>query len=156
MPILPIRYRKSDIDMWAFGSEVRKRRGLRIMVISALERAPKNGAEIMDEVESLTRGWWRPSPGSMYPLLEAMAQEGLIAKNEAGKYELTQKAREELGGAGRGGMHHMRPQTVEEMIQEINDYASYFEDLNKSDKARLDPHKAKLKAAAQRLLASSG
>lgn len=126
------------------------------MVLSVLERSPKNGAEIMDEVESMTRGWWRPSPGSIYPLLEAMTQESLVKKNEAGKYELTQQAREEMGGFYHGGVHHMRPQTIEEMLGEIGGYASYFEDLNKSDKARLDSHRAKIKSVAERLLAVSG
>lgn len=125
------------------------------MVLSALERSPKNGAEIMDEIEAVTRGWWRPSPGSIYPLLEAMTQEGLVTKNAAGKYELSQRAKEEMGWSSHGGMHQGRPQTIEEMLDEISGYASYFEDLDRSDKARLNQHRAKIKSVAQRLSALS-
>ena len=136
---------------WPFGWEIRKRRGLRIWVISMLERTPKNGAEIMDEIESMTRGWWRPSPGSVYPLLEGLVQEGLIKRRDDGKYELTQKAREEIGLPF--GMHGGQPRTIEDMINEIGGYVSYFEDLGRSDKSRIDPHKDKIKSVADRLSA---
>jgi DNA-binding PadR family transcriptional regulator len=144
------------MGMWAFGWEMRKRRGLRIMVISALERGPRNGAEIIDDIESFTRGWWKPSPGSIYPLLESLVQEGLIAKKEDGRYELTQKARQEIGWSHPGGMHGGRPQSVEDMLAEIGGYVSYFEDLLKSNKARLDPHKARIREITERLSALGG
>lgn len=67
------------MGMWAFG-EMRKRRGLRMWVLTLLERSPRNGAEIMDEMEMMTKGWWRPSPGSVYPLLESLVQEGFIKR----------------------------------------------------------------------------
>ena len=143
------------MGMWSFGWEVRKRRGLRIMVITALERGPRNGAEIIDDVETLTKGWWKPSPGSVYPLLENLAQEGLIVKKEDGRYELTARARQEFGGFGHG-MHGGKPQTVEDMLSEIGGYVSYFEDLARSDKARIEPHKAKIKNLAERLASLGG
>src|SRR5881628_818289 len=61
-----------------------RRRGLRTWIISILANAPKNGAEIMDEIETMTQGWWRPSPGSVYPLLEQMTQEDLLKKRDDG------------------------------------------------------------------------
>ena len=125
------------------------------MVISALERGPRNGAEIIDDIESFTRGWWKPSPGSIYPLLESLAQEGLILKKEDGRYELAPKARQELGWS-HGGMHSGRPQSIDDMLSEIGGYISYFEDLAKSDKARLEPSKAKIKEIAGRLAALGG
>lgn len=137
--------------MWHFGWETKRRRGLRTWVISMLERSPKNGAELMEEIELLTKGWWRPSPGSMYPLLESMVQEQLIRKREDGKYELTQKTKEEFGWPY--GSHGAQPRTVEDMLREIEGYASYFEDLSKSDKARIDAHKERIKDLAERLAA---
>jgi DNA-binding PadR family transcriptional regulator len=134
---------------WPFGWEIRKRRGLRIWVISMLERSPKNGAEIMDEIEMMTKGWWRPSPGSVYPLLEGLVKEELVRKRDDGKYELTQKAREEIGLPL--GMQTGQPRTVEDMINEIGGYVSYFEDLSRSDKSRIDPHKDKIKMLVDRL-----
>jgi DNA-binding PadR family transcriptional regulator len=47
--------------------------------------------EIMDEIENMTQGWWRPSPGSVYPMLDEMVKDGLVKKREDGKYELTAK-----------------------------------------------------------------
>ncbi len=138
--------------MWPpFGWEMRKRRGLRVWIISILERSPKNGAEIMDDIELMSKGWWRPSPGSIYPLLEAMTQEGLIKKNESGKYELTQKTREEIGSPFGMHGHSGRAWTVEDMIREIDGYVSYFEDLAKTDRSRISPYADRLKGLAGRL-----
>lgn len=139
------------MGMWHFGWETKRRRGLRTWVISMLERSPKNGAELMDEIELMTKGWWRPSPGSMYPLLESMVQEQLIRKREDGKYELTQRIKEEFGWPY--GSHGAQPRTVEDMLREIEGYASYFEDLSKSDKARIDAHKERIKDLVERLAA---
>jgi DNA-binding PadR family transcriptional regulator len=140
------------MGMWAFG-EMRKRRGLRMWVITLLERSPKNGAEIMDEMEMMTKGWWRPSPGSVYPLLENLVQEGLIKKREDDRYELTQRTKEEIGWPY--GLHAGQPRTVEDMLKEISGYVSYFEDLTKTDKSRIEPHKDKIKSIAERLAAVS-
>ncbi|NON62393.1 PadR family transcriptional regulator, partial [Acidianus sp. DSM 29099] len=35
------------------------------------------GAEIMDEVERNSLGVWRPSPGSVYPMIRNLESEGL-------------------------------------------------------------------------------
>lgn len=137
--------------MWHFGWETKRRRGLRTWIISMLERSPKNGAELMDEIEVMTKGWWRPSPGSVYPLLESMVQEQLIRKREDGKYELTQKTREEFGWPY--GSHGAQPRTVEDMLREIDGYVSYFEDLARSDTLRIEPHKDRVRNIADRLAA---
>src|ERR1051325_4318880 len=100
------------MGMWPFGWEMRRRRGLRMWVVSMLERSPRNGAEIMDEIELMTKGWWRPSPGSVYPLLESLVQEELIRKREHAKYELPQRGRAEMGCPF--GFHGGQPRPVEE------------------------------------------
>lgn len=130
---------------------MRRRRGLRMWVFSMLERSPKNGAEIMDEIELMTKGWWRPSPGSVYPLLESLVQEGLVRKRDDGKYELSQKGRDEMGWPF--GFHGGQPRTVEDMLKEIGGYVSYFEDLAKSDRSRIDPYKDKIVDVVNRLSA---
>ncbi len=139
------------MNMWHFGWEMRRRRGLRIWVLGLLERSPKNGAELVDEIEMMTKGWWKPSPGSIYPLLENLVQEGLIKKKDDGRYELTQSARQEIGYPF--GPHGGGPRTVEDMINEMNGYASYLEDLSRVDKARIDSHKEKIRKIGERLSA---
>ena len=52
-----------------------------------------NGYEMIGELESRTDGVWRPSPGSIYPTLQALEDEGLIRSNEEGgkrTFELTE------------------------------------------------------------------
>ena len=39
------------------------------------------------------------------------------------------------------------------MLREIEGYASYFEDLTKSDKARIEAHRERIKTLADRLAA---
>jgi DNA-binding PadR family transcriptional regulator len=114
-----------------------------------IKRAPKNGAEIMDEIETMSQGWWRPSPGSVYPLLEELAQDGLIKKREDGRFELTDKGREEVEFPF--GMSPRHPRNVEDMLNEISGYVSYFEDLKKSDRPRIETYRERIKSIEKRL-----
>jgi DNA-binding PadR family transcriptional regulator len=116
-----------------------------------LSRSPKNGAEIMDSVEQMTQGWWRPSPGSIYPLLESMDKEDLIKKRSDGRYELTAKSKAELHWPT--GAPGSPPQSLEGMLQEMNGYTSYFEDLSKSDPTKIESYSRELQRIAERLLA---
>ena len=114
-----------------------------------LEISPKNGAEIMDAMENMSQGLWRPSPGSVYPLLDTMTKEGSIKKREDSKYELTEQGKEEMDWPP--GMRSNRPRTIEEVLDEMNSFVSYFEDLAKSDPAKLLPHKERIKEIQSRL-----
>lgn len=143
------------VGMWHFGWEMRKRRGLRIWVLSILERTPKNGAELIDEIELMSRGWWKPSPGSIYPLLESLLQEGFVKKRDDGRYELTERARQEIGYPF-GMTHGGAPRTVDDMVNELSAYTSYLEDLSKTDKTKLDPYRESIKKIKERLSALSG
>jgi DNA-binding PadR family transcriptional regulator len=108
-----------------------------------------NGAEIMDGIENMSQGWWRPSPGSVYPMLEEMAQDGLIKKRDDGRYELTSKAKEEDEWPFRS--HFTGPRSVDAMLNEINGYISYFEDLTKADPSKLEQYKDKIRTITDRL-----
>src|SRR2546423_1726467 len=123
-----------------------RRRGLRTWIISILANTPKNGAEIMDEIETMTQGWWRPSPGSVYPLLDQMTQEELLKKRDDGRYELTAKAKEELEWPF--GMPGRKAQTVEDMLNEMVGYASYLEDLSRSDRTKIAPYRESIKRSS--------
>ncbi|TMP98712.1 MAG: PadR family transcriptional regulator, partial [Thaumarchaeota archaeon] len=82
--------------MWPFRWMMQRKRGLRMLILSMLSNSPKNGIEIMNEIEAATRGWWRPSPGSIYPLMKDLIGEGLVKRTEDEKYELTDKASEQM------------------------------------------------------------
>lgn len=120
-------------------------------IVSMLSSSPKNGIELINEIEVMSRGWWRPSPGSIYPLLEQLRKEGLIKKREDGRYELTEKAAERLESSF--GPPFRRPLSVDDMIAEIEGYVSYLEDLARSDRSKIAPHVKKLKDFEERLAA---
>jgi DNA-binding PadR family transcriptional regulator len=60
------------------------RRGdIRTAALLLLAEEPRNGYQIMQEVEERSQGEWRPSPGSVYPALQQLEDEGLIRSEEA-------------------------------------------------------------------------
>lgn len=74
---------------------------LRYQVLELLNEKPHSGSEIMNEVEKRTHGVWRPSPGSVYPLLAWLQDNGYIKEvpsEESGvkRYMLTDKGRQLL------------------------------------------------------------
>src|SRR5271166_3078628 len=59
------------------------RRGdIRTAALLLLAEEPRNGYQIMQEVEERSGGVWRPSPGSVYPALQQLEDEGLIRSEE--------------------------------------------------------------------------
>lgn len=49
---------------------------LKYSVLKLLDEKPRSGSEIMSEIESKTEGHWKPSPGSIYPLLAWLQDKG--------------------------------------------------------------------------------
>lgn len=75
----------------------RARRGdIRQAILLLLEEEPRNGYGLMQEVEERSGGAWRPSPGSVYPALSQLEDEGLVEMAESeGRKDFS------LTGAGR-------------------------------------------------------
>jgi DNA-binding PadR family transcriptional regulator len=75
----------------------RARRGdVRAAALLLLEEQPRNGYQLMQEIEDRSGGMWRPSPGSVYPALAQLEDEGLVRSDEgAGRraFELTDEGR---------------------------------------------------------------
>src|SRR3954454_19201335 len=75
----------------------RARRGdVRAALLVLLAEEPRNGYGLMQEIESRSGGAWRPSPGSVYPALQQLEDEGLVrATDAAGRkaFELTDEGR---------------------------------------------------------------
>ena len=95
------------------------RRGiLRTWVFIMLQQEPRNGAEIMNQIELISQGNWRPSPGSIYPLLDQLCKEESISKREDGKYEITEKGKKELEWPHR--MLTKQPRSADDAIEEMN------------------------------------
>ncbi len=90
-------------------------------------RARKNGVEIIDYIERLSYGAWKPSPGSIYPLLSKLTDDGIIKKREDGRYEIVE------GFEPFAGTWQNKRYTVESAITEIDSDISYLEDIRKED-----------------------
>ncbi|MEV7328653.1 PadR family transcriptional regulator [Micromonospora sp. NPDC093244] len=83
-----------------------RRPNVRAAVLALLTERPMHGYEMIQEIDSRTGGAWRPSPGSIYPTLQLLEDEGVIAASteessggrkrftvtEAGQAEATEAA----------------------------------------------------------------
>jgi DNA-binding PadR family transcriptional regulator len=80
-------------------SAPRVRRGdVRAALLALLHEGPQNGYQMIQAVEERSLGVWRPSPGSVYPALQQLEDEGLVAADESGgsrTYHLTGRGREQ-------------------------------------------------------------
>ena len=78
------------------GHRRRMRRGdVRAALLVLLAEEPQTGYGLMGEIEQRSGGAWRPSPGSVYPTLQQLEDEGLVTSGEGeGRqpYELTPRA----------------------------------------------------------------
>ena len=75
-----------------------KRGDIRTILLIALTDGPAHGYELMTRMADKSGGRWKPSPGSVYPGLQALEDEGLVSSNEVdGKkvYELTEAGQTE-------------------------------------------------------------
>ena len=109
---------------WASGPKMRGRRArrsdVRAAALALLAEQPMNGYQIIQEVGERSGGLRRPSPGSVYPALQQLQDEGLIQPEpgETGHrgYVLTDSGREyaaahpdelrapwDVAGGGTGG-----------------------------------------------------
>jgi DNA-binding PadR family transcriptional regulator len=90
---------------------------VRAAVLALLAEKPMHGYQIIQEIEERSAGAWKPSPGSVYPTLQLLTDEGLVSAEESGgrkTYSLTEEGKKqadaadqpapwEAQGAGHGG-----------------------------------------------------
>ncbi|MFD8673286.1 PadR family transcriptional regulator [Streptomyces seoulensis] len=79
------------------GPRGRARRGdVRASILALLKDRPMHGYEMIQEIAERSGGAWKPSPGSVYPTLQLLEDESLIAsESEGGKklFALTEAGR---------------------------------------------------------------
>jgi DNA-binding PadR family transcriptional regulator len=103
-----------------------KRGDVRAAALALLAEGPRNGYQIIQEIAERSGGVWQPSPGSVYPALQQLEDEGLIRAEdlESGRkgFVLTDQGRiymtehadevrapwEAVAGRERGGIREMR------------------------------------------------
>jgi DNA-binding PadR family transcriptional regulator len=86
------------------GGRGRRRRGdVRLAMLMLLAEEPRNGYGLMQAIEERSDGRWRPSPGSVYPALSQLEDEGFVraVEREGGRvFEITDAGRENLAERG--------------------------------------------------------
>jgi DNA-binding PadR family transcriptional regulator len=109
---------------------------VRNLLLAALLTGPGHGYELMQRLEDTSEGRWRPSPGSVYPSLQMLEEQGLVrsAENEGRKvYELTDEGRAQadeqaLGGLsrpdGRGGHNRALREALEQLHLAVRQVAA--------------------------------
>jgi hypothetical protein len=105
-----------------------------------------NGAEMMDEMDRATHGWWRPSPGSIYPLLEELTSEGMVRKRSDGRYELANPSAASGWEWSMGG-----PRTVHDVVVELSGLIRYLDDLKQVDRSSLSEFQKDIEKVADQL-----
>jgi DNA-binding PadR family transcriptional regulator len=113
----------------------RGRRGdVRAAILALLVERPMHGYEIIQEISERSGGLWRPSPGSVYPHLQLLSDEGLVA----------------VTGEGTGGK---RPYglTEEGQAEAAKQEAPPWEDVA----GQLDPQDVELRTAVQQLASAA-
>jgi DNA-binding PadR family transcriptional regulator len=80
-------------------SPVFRHGGLRLYLLKLLDEAPRHGYEVIRLLQDRFLGVYAPSPGTIYPRLARLEEEGLVTHDEVdGRkvYRITDKGREEI------------------------------------------------------------
>lgn len=108
-----------------FGRGRKARRGdIRTAALLLLSEEPRNGYQIMQEVEHRSEGMWRPSPGSVYPALQQLEDEGLIRSEETEGRKLFH-----LTDAGRAAVEKRDPDARAPWEEMSSDYGAKAQEL---------------------------
>ena len=78
---------------------------LRLYLLSLLESGPKHGYELITDLSDRFGGTYRPSPGTVYPRLARLEEEGLVVRVDEERkstYALTDAGRAELRARAAG------------------------------------------------------
>jgi DNA-binding PadR family transcriptional regulator len=68
-----------------FGRGPRAARGnVRAAILLLLEEQPLHGYQLIHEIAERSGGFWRPSPGSIYPAVQGLEDEGLVRVETSG------------------------------------------------------------------------
>lgn len=123
---------------------------LRLYLLSLLQEGPRHGYDIIRALTDRFGGMYRPSPGTIYPRLAALEEEGLVEREEN----------------GRKTIYKITPAGLTELKDRQQDLATLEQDIAESvreraDSARTDVHdsmsglRADLAAAAGRARAEA-
>jgi DNA-binding PadR family transcriptional regulator len=93
---------------------------LRYLILKLLAERPMHGYEVMQELAKESGGVYTPSPGSVYPVLQMLEDQGLVESEEReGKrvYRITE--------AGRAFLSE-NSERVEDVFDRVSDFTDRF------------------------------
>jgi DNA-binding PadR family transcriptional regulator len=103
---MPAHASKASLSCGSLAKPHGAPRGLLIhYILHKIASKPSHGYEILQDIEDRTKGAWRPGPGSTYPILKKLVQEGMIkvdssAREDARRvYHITPRGIEQLKAA---------------------------------------------------------
>jgi DNA-binding PadR family transcriptional regulator len=131
---MPAHRRKVSLSCGLLAKPHGAPRGLLIhYILHKIASKPSHGYEILQDIEDSTKGAWRPGPGSTYPILKKLAQEGMIKADSSARedarriYHITPRGIEQLKAAKQTlADYGQRWQGLRGLISELID-AEYME-----------------------------
>jgi DNA-binding PadR family transcriptional regulator len=103
---------------------------LKYMILELLRDRPMHGYEVMRALEETSGGAYTASPGSVYPTLQSLEDDGYVSSEEAdGRkvYTITEEGREFLAS---------NQDRVEQILHRIADFAKHFSGAPMTDVTR--------------------
>lgn len=98
----------------AFGTQTFRAGFLKLCILRILSEKPLHGYALIKEIENITGCSWKPSPGSVYPALQSLRENGLISLRATGRhrtFEITDLGKDMLAQAVQqvqAGLHNMQ------------------------------------------------
>lgn len=104
-----------------WGDEPRTPRGdIKYILLTLLSEQPRHGYELIKELEARYGGFWKPSPGSVYPTLQLLEEGGyLTSELQEGRrvYTITESGRQLLAEQGDRPNWKQRRQKPENLLE---------------------------------------
>lgn len=72
---------------------------LRLAILKFIDDSPAYGYELIKRIQDATEGKWTPSPGSIYPILAELENEGLIGHSMSARrkvYTISPKGKDAI------------------------------------------------------------
>lgn len=136
--------RIADTNEFSFARSFRRHGGMRYYVLWLLASKPMKGSEIMDEIQKQTMGWWRPSPGTVYPLLSSLEKEGMISRMGDTRYSITDQGKGEIGFDRNTTDSNW---SVDRIVSDLEGYMTYLEEERDTTRPFLE----RIRAICERL-----
>ncbi|MCL4399186.1 PadR family transcriptional regulator [Candidatus Parvarchaeota archaeon] len=120
--------------MFDYYNAIRSKRefGLKHMILALIYQQTMTGSMLIDKMDHLSMGFWRPSPGSVYPLLKKLVSDGdleIKVKEDKKYYTITEKGKETINNSWfpwKTLMKRENKGSVENTIEEMEGEAEYI------------------------------